>query len=372
MWKSPTTLTSSQGSRSTGVISGFVFQLARRTAGLTQERLAESLGVDVTTLQSWESGRRPLAAMPAGDFFRLGDRLIHLGAPPSTRRHLREALEADLVLATGITAADAWIEPDMHPLATQVHRRSLTNLITWPLTGKPPPHFTEFIPKVPRRGPGARQPHLSAEEIRRLFDHLITVAEQGRRPEDALLRRQAVYLLSFDDRPHIVDWLREEWQRAGRKLSPDGDITTLMEARSASVALASTGDESSLHDFLTVTANTTAETANLNYWAHWIGESPREQNSDDFMRDIDTHLWSGARLLHHLTERLVPTSLHLPLNLHTIHALVASRPTLLTDAATIRQPLAEALDRVASAGPLTRMGHSQVTGLHYALRIAER
>ncbi|WP_442785364.1 helix-turn-helix domain-containing protein [Amycolatopsis sp. H20-H5] len=58
--------TSGQGSRSTGVVSGFVLKLARQAAGLTQEALAERLSADVSSVQGWESGRRPLAAMNAG------------------------------------------------------------------------------------------------------------------------------------------------------------------------------------------------------------------------------------------------------------------------------------------------------------------
>ena len=98
------TLTGSQGSRTSGVIAGYVLKLARQAVGLTQDRLAEVLRVDVTTIQGWESGRRPVSAMATGEFVRLGARLIRLGAPPSTGRHLHEAVEADLVLSAGITA----------------------------------------------------------------------------------------------------------------------------------------------------------------------------------------------------------------------------------------------------------------------------
>lgn len=45
-----------------GTISGRLLKLVREQLCLTQERLAESLGVDKTTLQGWESGRRPLLA----------------------------------------------------------------------------------------------------------------------------------------------------------------------------------------------------------------------------------------------------------------------------------------------------------------------
>lgn len=368
----PATLTGGQGSRAIGIVSGFVLKLARQSAALTQEQLAEVLNVDVTTVQGWESGRRPLAAMNAGDFLRLSGRLSRLGAPASTGRHLREAIEADQVLSIGITAGGTWVAADTHPLAVSVHRWTITNLITWPVTGKMPQHLNEFTSKVSRRGPAPRYPSLGADERTRFLDHLLAVAEGGVHANEALLRRQAVYLLGFDRRPQVVDWLRTEWSRAGRRPARHGDITGLMEARSASVALASAGDSTHLHDFVEHITDTHAEVANLNYWAHWIGELHDEQTGDAFMLDNDTRSWTGIRLLQHLTNRLESDSSHLPLNLYTLHALIASRPSLLNVRPAVRASLAEVLARIASTDRLTRTGREQLAGLRYALRIADR
>ncbi|HEY0450600.1 helix-turn-helix transcriptional regulator [Actinophytocola sp.] len=372
MKRGPIALTGGQGSRSTGVVSGFVLKLARQSAALTQDQLAEALAVDVTTVQGWESGRRPLAATHAGDFLRLSARLSRLGAPPSTRRHLTEAIEADQVLSAGITGGGAVVHAETHPLAARVHRRTLTNLITWPITRTLPQQLEEFASKVPRRGPVASHPSLAAEEQHRFFDHLLTVVERGRRTDEPLLRRQAVYLLGFDGRLQVVDWLRDEWRRAWRSTVRDGNITGLLEARSASVALASAGDSTHIHDFVDQTIDTRAEVANLNYWAHWIGELSEEQTSDAFMSNDDTRSWTGVRLLHHLINRLDPNSSHLPLNLHTLHVLIASRPALLAERTDVRKRLAEVLDKLASSGNVTRTGRGQVVGLQYALRIADR
>lgn len=371
MRSGPETLTGGHGSRSIGVVSGFVLKLARQSAALTQDKLAEVLTVDVTTVQGWESGRRPLAAMNAGDFLRLSGRLSRLGAPASTGRHLREAIEADQVLSTSITAGTTWVGAETHPLAASVHRRTITNLITWPITGKMPQHLDEFTPKVSRRGPTPAYPPLRADERTRFLDHLMTIAERGTHADEALLRRQAVYLLSFDGRPQVVDWLRAEWNRAGRRPVKHGDITRLLEARAASVALASAGDDAHIHDFVDHMNDGRAEVANLNYWAHWIGELNDEQISDAFMLADDTRSWTGVRLLRHLTKRLDSDSPHLPLNLHTLHALIASRPALLNGRPTVRASLAEILDKLSSADRLTRTGHDQLAGLQYALRIAD-
>jgi len=89
------------------------------------------------------------------------------------------------------------------------------------------------------------------------------------------------------------------------------------------------------------------------------------------MLDDDTGSWTGVRLLRHLTNRLEPGSAHLPLNLYTLHALIASRPSLLNGRPVVRASLAEALDKLASTGHLTRTGRDQLAGLRYALRIAD-
>lgn len=373
MARGRTALTGSPGSRAIGLVSGFVLKLARQSTALTQERLAEEIGVDVTTMQGWESGRRPLSAVSAGDFLRLCGRLSRLGAPASTGRHLREAIEADQVLSTGITAGVAWVDPDRHPLAASVHRWTITNLITWPILGKLPQHLHEFALPAARRGPSPARPGLTVEERVRFFDHLLTVAQRAGSADEALLRRQAVYLLGFDGRPQVVDWLRDEWRRAGRRRAAPGDITGLLEARSASVALAAAGDSTHLYDFVDHMTDGPGEVANLNYWAYWIGELSDEQTSDGFMLDADTRSWTGARLLHHLVHRLEPESSHLPLNICTLHALVASRPSLLNGRpAAVRASLSGVLAKLAATTALGRSERDQLAGLQYAVRIADR
>jgi transcriptional regulator with XRE-family HTH domain len=372
MVRTTKTLTGSNSFREIGVVSGFVLKLARQSTGLTQEALAAAIGVDVTTVQGWESGRRPLSAVSAGEFLRLCARLSRLGAPASTGRYLREAIEADQVLSTGVAAGATWVDPNSHPLSASVHRWTTTNLILWPLLGKMPEHLDQLVSKVSRRGPTPTQPRLGAEERIRFLDHLFTVAERAQRTDEALLRRQAVYLLGFDGRPEVVGWLRSEWRRAGRRSVEGGDITGVLEARSASVALAVAGDSTHLQDFVEHMTDDSGEVANLNYWAYWIGELNDEQTDDTFMLNQDTRSWTGARLLSHLIQRLDPASAHLPLNICTLHTLVASRPTLLGAQAEVRHSFAQALDKLASTDDLGRGERERISGLQYALRIAER
>jgi transcriptional regulator with XRE-family HTH domain len=72
------TLTASTSSE--GRVSGYVFKLVRESAGRTQQQLAADLRLSAATIQGWESGRRPLMAMPAGQFLALRSRLSQLGA----------------------------------------------------------------------------------------------------------------------------------------------------------------------------------------------------------------------------------------------------------------------------------------------------
>jgi transcriptional regulator with XRE-family HTH domain len=361
--------TGSQGSRCLGIIAGFVLKLARRAAGVTQERLAESLAVDVSSVQGWESGRRPLTALQIGDFQRIRACLTRLGVPASIGHHLHEAIEADLVLATAVGAGRRSVGTEEHPLAAGVHRRSLTNLITWPITGILPAQLRLFTAKIPPRGPAATRPALHPGEEVRFFDHLLATAGQA---EHALLRRQAVYLLGFDTRQDTAGWLREEWRRATGRRVADDDIEGLLKARSASVALASTGDSDVLHDFVRTLSRGRAETANLNYWAYWIGELPEAQVDDRFMLAADARSWAGHRLLGHLTSRIEPSCRHLSLNVHTLYTLIASRPSLLSDWPAVRGPLSAAVERTASTDGLDRTVRNQLAGVHYALRIANR
>jgi hypothetical protein len=215
-------------------------------------------------------------------------------------------------------------------------------------------------------------PTLSPEERLRFLDHLLTVAERAQHADEALLRRQAVYLLGFDGRPEAVDWLRTEWNRAGRRRPRDGNITELLEARSASVALAVAGDSTHLHDFVDHMNGQAEDVANLNYWAYWIGELSDEQASDLFMLTADPQAWTGHRMLDHLLQRLDPTSPHLPLNLSTLHALIASRPALLNSRPGTLASLRQVLDKLAASPVLTRTGRDQLAGLQYAVRIADR
>jgi hypothetical protein len=128
----------------------------------------------------------------------------------------------------------------------------------------------------------------------------------------------------------VVNWLRVEWGRAGRRKGNNEDNTGLLEARSAAVALAVAGDSTHLHDFVDHMTDGPRELANLNYWAYWIGELNDLKTSDAFMLDAGTRSWVGARLLQHL---VAPTGGRIPGH---------------------RGPAGRRLDRISTQGPHDR------------------
>ena len=74
-----------------GLITGYLFKLIREYAGLTQETLAEHLGVDANTVQGWESGRRSLTGTRVATLVQVRHRLRQLGADPRLLSALDDA-----------------------------------------------------------------------------------------------------------------------------------------------------------------------------------------------------------------------------------------------------------------------------------------
>jgi transcriptional regulator with XRE-family HTH domain len=126
------------GGRGVGVVSGHVVKLARASVGLTQERLAERLGVDACTVQGWESGRRPLSATSVASLLTVSRRLRELGADSALVEAIGLAVEADCVLAALLRD---------EPLRPDAERRAVMELVRWPLTS----HAPGWLPLARRR-----------------------------------------------------------------------------------------------------------------------------------------------------------------------------------------------------------------------------
>ena len=111
-------------SGSRGLITGALFKVARESAGLTQQDLADALGADKTTVQGWETGRRPLTSARAGNVVALRTELLDLGADPALVDSLDTAAQADHILDRLLDGdpADA-----RHPLAVRVLPQPLSS-----------------------------------------------------------------------------------------------------------------------------------------------------------------------------------------------------------------------------------------------------
>jgi hypothetical protein len=117
-----------------------------------------------------------------------------------------------------------------------------------------------------RRGPVPDQPTLTQDERTRFFDHLLVTADTKPQDDIALSRRQAIYLLGFDTRASMADWLRTEQQRALRAAGRTDHVPSWVAVRSSAVALSHGGDRDPVRAFLHQALTTNQmEQANLNY-----------------------------------------------------------------------------------------------------------
>lgn len=344
--------------------------MLRGSISLTQASLAERLGVDVSTVQGWETGRRPLTSLRVSDFRALQSRLAALGAPPPGVATLHDAVEADELLAQILTGEHPHAEIRQHPLAATVHRRRLVNLVTWPFTGITPPQLRD-LPARPGRGPVASYPVLDTAVQTSFFDQLLSVAERASPEEMPVLRRQAAYLLGFDKRRDSADWLTAQHKRVFTG-STGADLTSGIAARSAAVALARHGDGEPLRYFIDNTLNDERHAAaNLTYWAYWLGEI-NEPHADDsyLLTGTSDRSWSGARLANHLLEHLTD-QVNAPLNIHSLWHLVLARPELLEYDRELRRQtrerVEEALDDNPAAGSTVELNN-----LRCAVQLANR
>jgi DNA-binding XRE family transcriptional regulator len=360
-------------SRCFGAVSGFLLKLIRESTGLTQVQLAEQLEVDVASVQGWESGRRPLAALRAADLVRLRVRLLRRGAQPTLLATLDDAIHADLIIAETVQAGGRLGKTDGHPLGATVHQCTLSNLITWPFTGVVPTPVRDLMTVRARRGPVPDRPTLAVDEQESFFDHLLVTADATPRDETALARRQSIYMLGFDTRASTADWLRAEHSRAMRDAGRTDQVPSWVVVRSSAVALANSGDRDPLRAFLRYAlATNRLEQANLNYWAYWVGEIDGIQVDDAFMGRIDPQGWSGGRLLAHLLELLHPGSGQAELDLHTVWALLLAHPALLSDRPHLRSATASTIDELAADRDLSAQARRELSDIAYAVRLANR
>lgn len=365
------TLTSAQrsGNRALeGVVTGHLFKITRERAGLTQRGLSEVLSVDPTTVQGWESGRRPLTAVPSAQFRAMRRCLLGRGADPSLLSLFDVAIDADAVLAHGLHDAQGE-DYATHPLATSVFTRTSTHMVAWALTGAPPAALPRAPSDMPsRRGPTPDGPLLGESERRAFFENLRRHAEVADRAgeDGALLRRQALYLCSYDAAPDTHAWIANMRSRQSR--TPRSHSWTWADARSLATSLTRYGDQDVLHAFIEHSiADDEGELANLNYWGYWLGHDRLPRGDDSFMRGSSA--WEAGALLRSLVDRLNPDLGCIDLNVHSVWALLAARPGLLASDPVLTRDLRERVSRLLDAGSVSQQSRRELDAVHYGLKL---
>ncbi len=352
-----------------GVVTGYLFKLIRESIPASQERLAEWLHVDRGTVQGWESGRRPLAAITQGQAVALRHQLVRQGADPALIRALSDAVEADCLIGQ-ILAHDPTSDLDNHPLGCSVMGHALTDMVSWAVSGAVPRLVERSgLRRAGRRGPVPTGPALECQERERFFLHLRIIADRtGSVDERILLHRQACYLGSLDRSADQSSWITAP-RRLPHFLRPVSWSPRWVDARSVATSLARQGDRQPLRDFIKYAhGDDTSESAGLTYWAHWVGEIDQYQTDDSFMVH-PTPTWRGLRLLRHIVDGLHSKHAFVDLNVHTVWALMQARQGLAYDEPETTRSLIDRTERLMDDGEISAQSRRELTAVFYGLRV---
>nr|BEK71412.1 hypothetical protein KPHV_86390 [Kitasatospora purpeofusca] len=356
------------GNRSeVGTVSGFLLRLLRESIPRPQTRLAEDLGIDLGTLQGWESGRRPLGNVRAADLLRLRRTLALLGADAALFGWLDAAMDADRILTAVLRPPG---DPAAHPLAGWVQSRESAHLLAWAVRGITPPALLAFATR-PRRGPTPAGPQLAAADRADFFVQLRRTAESADRAGERgqLLRRQSLYLTSYDPAPDAEDWAEQALRAMRPALALRGYTPRWIEARTAATVAARQGDPALLHDFVAaLDGDQHSELANLSYWAYWLGSMPADQGDDGFLHRPDSAAWNPLHLFRQLVASLHDAPGTVDLYVHSLATLLDLHPWLpLADPAAARHLHGRGTE-LLDAALLSPVSRRDLESVHYRLQ----
>ncbi|MER7515019.1 hypothetical protein [Streptomyces sp. NPDC126499] len=110
-----------------------------------------------------------------------------------------------------------------------------------------------------------------------------------------------------------------------------------------------------------------AETANLNYWAYWLGGVRLPQTDDEFMRDRELVAWDPMTVLRGLAYGMHHAPGYVDLYVHTLWALITAHPWLPQASPVLARELADRAARLLDSGGVSRRARRELHSLHYVL-----
>jgi DNA-binding transcriptional regulator YiaG len=123
-----------------GSVAGAVLRSARRSAHISQARLAAACGAIEKTVRAWESGSSPLATVPMPQIAALIDALLDAGACRPLTADLTVASWCDLVI-TAIGAGEDTTCLLADPITAD---GAFGELMTWCLEGRVPQRYLPY------------------------------------------------------------------------------------------------------------------------------------------------------------------------------------------------------------------------------------
>jgi hypothetical protein len=224
---------------------------------------------------------------------------------------------------------------------------------------------------VARRGPVALAPLLPAPDRKLFFSHLRESAEAATRAGESglLLHRQAVYLSSYDRTPDATSWTAHALHSRRDLLAARGWSSHWAAARSTATALARLGDPQPLLDFIdrAMADDDTAEVANLNYWAYWLGALPQPQANDAFMLTCAPSGWEPVALMRGLVDGLDQPPGYVDLYAHSLWALLTTHTWLPLASPDLANRLSERTAQLLDEGAISPRSRRELGAVHRVL-----